>query len=363
VAYRARRTNPKRPSSPKFRIIWEVDGQPSRHVKLEEWGNLGIKATMSFEEVAEITRHLNAQINIKKQESRRNAIHQRLKQEALIESAYLPGIYVQEFETSIMPKKRLDPVFWRTAQRVIREINIPPCEWEDTPEVIYNFFESKNLSLDYTKKVIRVLNQWGRFLSKKKNTFFLPVPHPITFHRERINDSYYEKNANGKAASPLTPEQLLSSKNKLTECHYNWLYISVWLGLRPQEIDGLKNASSWKLTYNEKHKLDVLWIYQSKLKAISKEKRWKLIPLKYKEQKQALQIIKSQQFNRPLVKTITRVLGDGYYLYSGRKGFTDLMLNKNHSIEEIASWLGHKSIKQTWESYKNRLELTYKNVG
>jgi len=57
------------------------------------------------------------------------------------------------------------------------------------------------------------------------------------------------------------------------------------------------------------------------------------------------------------------VLGEGYYLYSGRKGFTDLMLNKNHSIEEIASWLGHKNIKQTWESYKNRLELTYKNVG
>jgi len=45
------------------------------------------------------------------------------------------------------------------------------------------------------------------------------------------------------------------------------------------------------------------------------------------------------------------------------EGFTDLMLNKNHSIEEMASWLGHKSIKQTWESYKNRWELTYKNVG
>lgn len=34
---------------------------------------------------------------------------------------------------------------------------------------------------------------------------------------------------------------------KIKNEQFNWLYLSVWLGLRPQEIDNLKNKVLWNI--------------------------------------------------------------------------------------------------------------------
>jgi len=52
--------------------------------------------------------------------------------------------------------------------------------------------------------------------------------------------------------------------------------------------------------------------------------------------------------------------GRGYDLYSGRKGFTDLMLTKGQSLENISIWLGHSHISRTWASYRDKGPFQFK---
>jgi hypothetical protein len=54
------------------------------------------------------------------------------------------------------------------------------------------------------------------------------------------------------------------------------------------------------------------------------------------------------------MKTMRKYFGEGVDLYAGRKGFTDLMLAKGHSLENISVWMGHSTLERTWKSYKNR---------
>jgi hypothetical protein len=54
------------------------------------------------------------------------------------------------------------------------------------------------------------------------------------------------------------------------------------------------------------------------------------------------------------MKTMHFHFGKGITLYGGRKGFTDLMLSKNQSLENICVWMGHSTLQRTWTSYKSR---------
>ena len=83
------------------------------------------------------------------------------------------------------------------------------------------------------------------------------------------------------------------------------------------------------------------------------------MPLIYDEQKFALRIIQSQNFERPSVKTIKKYLGPQISRYGGRKGFVDLMLEKGHSLEAISQWMGHSTVGRTWRSYKERLGVKF----
>lgn len=49
-----------------------------------------------------------------------------------------------------------------------------------------------------------------------------------------------------------------------------------------------------------------------------------------------------------------RYFGEGVTLYAERKGFSDLMLSKNQTLENISIWMGHSTIQRTWTSYKQR---------
>lgn len=65
----------------------------------------------------------------------------------------------------------------------------------------------------------------------------------------------------------------------------------------------------------------------------------------------------------PLVKTIQKHVGDGYGLYSGRKGFTDLMLGLNQNLEEVSAWLGHKNLDRAWRVTKQKRKVHFLKVS
>lgn len=137
---------------------------------------------------------------------------------------------------------------------------------------------------------------------------------PKGYERGRLIESYYNRTKKLRLASaPLTPENLYTSKGKILNEQFNWLYLSVCLGLRPQEVDNLKNKELWNIeeTCNPKN----LWVYQTKIVSLPHENRWKPIPILFDEQEFALRIIKSQKIQRPLVKTVHHYFGDGIDLY------------------------------------------------
>lgn len=246
---------------------------------------------------------------------------------------------------------------WRAAKAVLRDLAVLPPDYYDARRRIYHWFLDKTLSVEYLKKVLRFVNLYGRYYGKTYKAYFEDVPYPTGKDREDINDAWHEDPDNrSKAALPLTPGALKSAHSKLLPEHYRWLYLSLWLGLRPNEVDGLKDPKRFKTS--QEGKTTILHVYQSKLKGIARDKRWKLIPLLEDEQK-VIPAILEEEFRRPLVKTISAHFGPGHNTYSGRKGFETLMRDRGHPFDYVSSWLGHQSLDRTWKSYTDRTRARY----
>lgn len=78
----------------------------------------------------------------------------------------------------------------------------------------------------------------------------------------------------------------------------------------------------------------------------------------------ALKDIEDGVLKKPLVKTLRKTFPDveGIGLYSGRKGFVDLMLKYGQTLENIAAWLGHSSIERTWKHYKDKDNVVFNEI-
>lgn len=61
-------------------------------------------------------------------------------------------------------------------------------------------------------------------------------------------------------------------------------------------------------------------------------------------------------------KTMRRYFGNNIDLYGGRKGFVDLMLAKEQTIENISIWMGHSTLDRTWKSYNDRRRFHLKGA-
>lgn len=183
---------------------------------------------------------------------------------------------------------------------------------------------------------------------------FLSIPRPTGYERRRLIEAYFQINKNKrKDSKPLTPIMLNSTRSQLRTDLYNWIFLSVWFGLRPKEVDNLHDQDLWKIEklFNGR---TVLWVYQTKIVALPPEDRWKPIPILFDEQRFALRILKSGNFKRPISKTMKKYFGKGVDLYGGRKGFTDLMISKGQILENISIWMGHSTLNRTWKNYKSR---------
>ena len=58
--------------------------------------------------------------------------------------------------------------------------------------------------------------------------------------------------------------------------------MSVWLGLRPKEVDQILDQKMYRIA--KVGDTSVIWVFQTKLTSVPPDKRWKPIPLIYDEQ-------------------------------------------------------------------------------
>jgi hypothetical protein len=241
---------------------------------------------------------------------------------------------------------------WRFCLKMLQAVDKVPSEWAREPRVFYAYFQKQRITAGYAVKCLVILNMWGMFISEKQGKPFLPVPAPRGYDRQSLEDKADEKEGVAHESLPLTPAILAKAKPKLSDEYFRWLYVSFWFGLRPSEVEG-----QWKLAYRtnqEGKQVRVLEVYQSKLAGLSKEKRWKAIPLLFPEQEKALAMLEEGKLKRPYAKLIRESLGEGFGVYAGRKGFLDLMMSKGKQIVTVSRWLGHTDIGQTMRAYKNR---------
>jgi integrase len=337
---------------------------------------LGIEDTDTFERVKETCHHLNSKANLEKKNERvRVKALARENHEYLIQSIFLPEIDVRAFEEKILFKRfagdeaaaklqRLTS-HWKFTQRLIDHLEIEPKDYADESFQIYRYFIQQKISPAYSVKILRILNAWGQFFTKRHGgTGIEEVKMPRGKQRQDIVRAYQNKDGYKGEADPLTTSELDAKAKHLLDYNYNWLYLSVWLGLRPEEVDLLKDKKTWRIERDADGTTPILWVFQSKLTGVEEAKAWKPIPLIHPNQVTCLEIIHVGNFKRPLNKTLRKVFPDQRITgYSGRKGFTDLMQDLGQALEEISIWMGHHSIETTWKHYKQKQVVRFKRIA
>jgi hypothetical protein len=331
----------------------------------DRWPPLGFHKQLSIEDAKVRAKQLNADLYARKQEKQILVKNEQELREQLKQARWLPSEFVAEFEARFVRardsetiakrrRKTRAQIIWRAAQRAIREVGADPGEWFYHTYEFYDYFFRAKLSVKYVLVILKMVNPWGLFISRKLNQPFMALSPPRGYERARLIENYYSTPKRcSRASLPITPQQLLGAKETLLVANYNWLLLSVWFGLRPQEIDNLQDKSMWRVEIADCGKA-ILWVYQTKIVALPPEHRWKPIPIIFQEQTRALEVLESENFRRPLLKTMRQKFGDGVTLYCGRKGFADLMLSRGQKFENISIWMGHSSLGRTWTSYKDK---------
>ena len=302
-------------------------------VPKERWKSLGFHSTLTLEEARSRASQLNAQASLKRQEE----LVRKLELDRLNLStrmlAGLPSEFVTEFEERFIRRHDSETIagkrarsraqtLWKAAQSFVVTIGIDPSEWFFHLPEIYDYFYQREYSIRYTTTVLRMANLWGYFICRKLGRPFLATPIPRGYERQRIIDAYFKRQRTRRK-------------------------------VRPKEIDNLADLNSWSVETLGNGR-EILWVFQTKLIALPPDDRWKPIPVVFEEQKTALEILRSLNFKRPLMKTIRYHFGDEVDLYGGRKGFSDLMLSREQTLENISIWMGHSTLDRTWRNYKSR---------
>jgi hypothetical protein len=352
----------RKPNS--FRVIeesWKDGKKEQKTVPVAAYEALGIRPDMTFEELYVRVKQLNQSNSIERRKAAEAA--RRLASTRVVESVFVPEDLAEEFYERLKEAtfgseahNRRILSHWQYVQRMLVKLEIEPVDYAERSKAFYKYFIDKSNSLNYANKLLRIVNMWGAFVCRKRGQFFEPIKSPKGKIRESINDSYFESDNFVGESDPLPPALLENRREKLVvPGNYAWLYISVWFGLRPEEVDSLHDPKRWRVEYRGEKQ--ILWVYQSKLTSIEREKRWKGIPCIYPEQVAALEMISSQKFKRPLYQTMNKVFGTDITLYGGRKNFEDMMLDRGHTLEDISMWMGHQNIQTTWTKYRNRKRI------
>lgn len=348
-----------------WRVIeesYENGIRKSKTILQISYQTLGINPDWTFEQAKTRIKELNFQDKEKKKVQ--SSIIQAAKRFTLeneLDTIYAPKDLCDQFIKQLLlnsfgsesHKKRLQS-HWDYIRKMVTSLKLQPVEYSQNKEVIYKYFIGKYNSPDYTNKLLRILNSWGEFVCRSQTQFYQSIPKPRGLIRSKIEESYQDSKKLRSESDPLTPELLDSVHTLLNGYNYNWLQVTIWFGLRPNEVD----LKKFRIDYH--NKTPILCVYQTKLTSVSRDRRWKMIPCIYPEQLKALEFLDSD-IKRPLMKTMRRVFTkQRITLYGGRKGFVDLMLDRGQSLEDISMWLGHQSIETTWRKYRNKKRISWK---
>lgn len=356
-----------------FKVLYRIQGKSgfNRGVPREEWPQLGFSEEMSLATAKARASQLNSQNRLTKLETKRNLIQMRLTAERMTQQVFLPDSDALEFEKLKLkmdkPKTRY---YWACARRIIAEVALEPKEWADSKEAFYRAIIKRAMSGNYVRAVLPLINEWGAFIARKHNTFFLPVPYPKggwlkdikeAFRRKRTSTDPDVKKPGNKKSRPLTPEMLESAHSKLTPENYRWLKRCVWFGLRAKEADSLSLPSSqdtWWLEETDEG-VAVLAIFQTKLYGQDDEDRAKFIPCFTKQQIECLLEI-NQPAVRPTRKKVIEIFGAQITTHAGRKNFTQLMKKHGQDFQDVSQWLGHSDIQTTFKDYFQKRQVNVK---
>ena len=330
----------------------------------------GLDPLDSFERAKEKTSVIQAKNRIQRTAQRRARIEKRIQQEDLKESAYLPREIYSQFLDWLRDRRMWDQIppksesHLRCMRKIVLEMGECPSNWPDKPEKIFLWFRKNKLSLSYIEKVLPLLNDYGYFYCKAFKKPYLKIPHPKSDVARRIEDANLEaRDGEGSESKPISPAHLEKLAD-LSEARLRWVRLSVYFGLRPHEIDDLagKPGKVWEIRTDPKG-TPILRVYQRKLIKVSRDRRWKRIPCILPEQVELIEELRrALPLERPSVKQIENRLGEGHYLYGGRKGFEKLMREKDQDFVNVSRWLGHLDIRRTEWNYRELEAVEYSPV-
>jgi hypothetical protein len=335
-------------------------------VRPDQLGQHGFHPGLTFEEARDKASILNKDSELKRLAARKVRVAKRMEAESLALATAFPD--EQEFLAWAQDNYGLGgragdkfSSHWHCGKKLVVELAIKPSEFGDRTRSVYNWFKAKQLAPAYLEKILRVLNLYGKFHAQRYRVFVAEIAMPTGYVLADLEDAYLDRKPNGGASKPLDPGALERAKGSLTEENYRWLYLAIWAGLRPAEVDLLLKEGQYKLAVEDG--VTVLHVFQQKLRKLPRAKRWKLIPLIEPEQAAIPEIIEGASFKRPLVKTMVRYFGDGSSTYSPRKGFEKLMRDRGHDFFHVSAWLGHQSVDQTWRAYTQQQAPRWRKPG
>ncbi len=342
---------------------------------------LGFHPSMSVEQAKAHAKTLNKAERVRARRIAKAALQAESKAQSNV--VYLPEdlqsgfeLYLEEFTMGGSERLNTLQKHWNVVKKIIGELELDPSQFYEERFKFISLFMKRQYSVDYVKKLRYMLNLWGSFYARKRKSYFEPLPKLTGTQRERIVDSHENKETIRRPAKGINPIELKQYKDSFKhdgmEHQWNWLFIAAAFGLRPKETDGLLEPEGklWKVVNVDGD--PALFVLQTKLTSIPRDKRWKLIPILLPEHREALRLIKSNNFKRPLVKTIHRLIDGGFDTYSPRKGFADWLLSLNFDIESVAIFMGHQSLSAftgdrrfdtTWKHYKDKLKFKLRPVS
>lgn len=364
------------------------NGKPiTPHQKIDEavFYRFGLSADMSASE-AQVRLQEFRKLNKATRDdvAKQNRAFKRFAKSRTINQILFPQDLVAMFEQKIenenfgsekhLQKKKY---IFNTIQEIINELKLSPEIYNENNRRIFKYFADHQYSLNYCQKLIYMMNEWGKFATRKGSGYFKIIPQPKGEARQKIIKEAQNKTGVRKEAIPMTQELLnriigQAGVLEITERELNFFKATFYLGLRPDELIKTVNGGKHYTRVSHITGIDVVSIYQEKLQGVAEDKRTKHIPIKFPEQKNAIEIIEAQNFQKPTYKKIRKIAGAlrcNYGnkilgLYSGRKGFVNWCFDKGEkSYVSVASWMGHLDPSLAYAVYRDRDKVLLGDSG
>ncbi len=195
------------------------------------------------------------------------------------------------------------------------------------------------------------MNLWGKFYAKNFRQYFEPIPKPSGESSVKIHEAFFTKRPQGLTSAPITWKELKRAKPHMKPMEWNWLFLTLWFGFRPTELQRLK----FKVEVFQG--VEVLAVYQNKLSRLPPDQRWKFIPILFKEQKRGVKYLERGLFTQPSIPTIKKYVNPLATRRAGRKGFVAHMWAVGRHPKSLTyRWLGHKSVRTTDNHYTQGMQ-------